>query len=212
MLNHEPIQAHRSLVSLTPLNEPSLASSRPTPTSALAEDVQQGQQAGQAEFQRLLTTAARIKGTPLTADELLDAYRVRFRVGMKHWEAGRFSRDWYSGWCQGFVEAYLQTYGTLVAQATSSQPPTTPLTPLTFRKATILVDAPDEFLNGILCGQACQVDEALDGEPLTVLGLYHDLAEAVTNDLTIPATWLVGFLLGRVDALLRGRKSYPPTW
>jgi hypothetical protein len=85
---------------------------------------------------------------------------------------------------------------------------------VTFRKAMILVDNPDEFHDGILCGQMFHVDEHIaDGKPTTWEGLFQSLADTLrgTHDGT-PKSYLIGFILGHMDALLRDRRTYPDEW
>jgi hypothetical protein len=45
---------------------------------------------------------------------------------------------------------------------------------------------------------------------VTAAGLFQDIADAVTHDAPdMTPTWLVGYFLGGIDALLRDRKTPP---
>src|SRR6266849_5481819 len=71
---------------------------------------------------------------------------------------------------------------------------------VTFRKAMIATNNADGFLMGIECGQACYVEE---DHPVTSKVLVDLCAEVVDNDDDLPEDYLVGFLVGYLDALLR---------
>ena len=67
----------------------------------------------------------------------------------------------------------------------------------------------DGFLTGIECGQACYVEEDY---PITSKVLVDLCAEVVDNVDDLAEDYLIGFLVGYLDALLRARKTYPRGW
>jgi hypothetical protein len=81
-----------------------------------------------------------------------------------------------------------------------------PMVLVTFRKDRLLVSDPEEFHNGIVCGQTALID---GGEPANEKWLFRLFAEGV-SDIELSESWLVGHYLGIADALLRGRKTFPP--
>ncbi|HEY0755679.1 MAG TPA: hypothetical protein VGD98_17105 [Ktedonobacteraceae bacterium] len=74
-----------------------------------------------------------------------------------------------------------------------------------FRQAVLEVDNADDFWAGVVGGQVAVVQEQwpLTGE------LIFELFEDALYDQEFSETWLVGYLLGLSDALLKHRKSYP---
>ena len=82
----------------------------------------------------------------------------------------------------------------------------TPTTLVTFRKGRIQVSDATEFAHGKVCGQAACVD---NGNPAKEKELFRLFADGC-RDIELSESWLVGFFLGLVDALLSGRQSFPP--
>ena len=82
----------------------------------------------------------------------------------------------------------------------------TPTTLVTFRKGHIEVSDATEFAHGKVCGQAACVD---CGAPAKEKELFRLFADGC-RDIELSESWLVGFFLGLVDALLSGRQSFPP--
>ena len=79
------------------------------------------------------------------------------------------------------------------------------VTQVKFRQASIEVDDPGDFWDGVVGGQIAIVEEQ---RPLTS-ALVFELFEDAVRDLEFSETWLAGYLLGLSDALLRHRKIYP---
>jgi len=106
----------------------------------------------------------------------------------------------------------MEARNTLPPDPPASDPPAPPvvLAPVTFRKATLLVDDPDEFRDAVISGQAQYVDETENGKTLTAETLVNTLADVLKDRrYGASAGWTSGFLVGYIDALLRGRKRYP---
>jgi hypothetical protein len=85
------------------------------------------------------------------------------------------------------------------------RPASAALTQVKFRQALIEVDDPADFWAGVVGGQIAALEERL---PLTGAQIF-ELFEDAACDLEFSETWLVGYLLGLSDALLRHRKVYP---
>jgi hypothetical protein len=168
-----------------------------------------GRDAGRVEALQLLDQA-RQNGEPLTEQEVANVYAQQnaFMLRLAEAEEAKHngtSRDWLHGWFQGFVDEFVQAKKHAVA-------PVVTRTVVKFRQALIDVDNAEEFESGIVCGQASQVDE---DSHITAEGILHEFACEINNtdeDDDVPLSFRVGFLLGRVDALLRARKTYPPTY
>ncbi len=91
------------------------------------------------------------------------------------------------------------------AVESETRPASIALTQVKFRQALIEVDDPADFWAGVVGGQIAALEERL---PLTGTRLF-ELFEDAACDLEFSETWLVGYLLGLSDALLRHRKVYP---
>jgi hypothetical protein len=80
-------------------------------------------------------------------------------------------------------------------------------TTVRFRKATIEVGNPNEFLTGIHWGQRAQVE---DEERLTGKHLLQEITSNLTDHpASVTDDWLLGYVIGRVDALLHDRQTCP---
>jgi hypothetical protein len=77
-----------------------------------------------------------------------------------------------------------------------------------FRGALIEVDDSTDFWAGVIGGQVTAVEEQGLLTGTQVFKLFEDAVQ----DLDFSETWLAGYLLGLGDALLRGRKTYPPAY
>jgi hypothetical protein len=74
------------------------------------------------------------------------------------------------------------------------------------RRGRLKVSDAEEFEEGKVCGQAALVGcESPVGEK----ELFRFFAEGV-SDIELSESWLVGFFVGMVDALLQDRKTLPP--
>ena len=79
------------------------------------------------------------------------------------------------------------------------------MTQVTFRQATLEVDDPGDFWDGVVGGKVAAVEAQ---GPLTGTQIF-ELFEDAVRDVEFSETWLAGYLLGLSDALLRHRKIYP---
>lgn len=177
-----------------------------SPTLTPEAEQQAGQQAGRAEARRLLDQAERDKGKALTKGDVRKVYLARFASRMQEYDQGELTRPWFDGWCQGFVSACIQAEDAapdapvpVIATAAVSR------TEVKFRQATLDVDDPKEFFDGVLCGQMCAVDER---KPLTGERLFALFEDAMRDD-EASETWLAGYLLSLADAICRNRKQHP---
>lgn len=212
MLNYAETTCSRTIVPVSPNS-----SQQPLPLlSAEVDERAQGERTGRTEFSHLYEQAAVHKGEPLTTDEINELYGTHFLPQIDAWQEGTCSRTWFNGWGNGFVNEYLHTKQRIAAQTVprEDEPPPQPLlTAVSFRRATILVDDPAVFKDAILSGQDAHVQGMLDGMVVTAAGLFQDIADAVTHDdPNMTPTWLVGYFLGCIDALLRDRKTPPRGW
>jgi hypothetical protein len=192
----------------------SILMSSPALTPEAAQQL--GQDAGMAEAKRLLDQAQQRKGEALNKDEIRKEYAARFNARMKahdqHQPPQPCLDRWFYGWCQGFayeiVKAQHAAPAAPVAIVTVPEPTRTTAK---FRQALIEVDDPEEFQKGVMCGQVSYVDD--DNQPATAQGILQVITHEIENaDQETPIDFQVGFLLGRIDALLHARKTYPLAW
>lgn len=74
-----------------------------------------------------------------------------------------------------------------------------------FRRGRLRVSDAEEFESGKVCGQAALVGcESPVGEK----ELFRFFADGV-SDIELSESWLVGFFVGLIDALLHDRKTIP---
>jgi hypothetical protein len=169
-----------------------------------------GREAGRTEARVLLAQAEQDKGETFTKRDVRQEYGKRFTSHMEQYDRGELPRPWFDGWCQGFVDMCIQA-----ERAAPDEPilveeePLLVRTVVTFRQATIEVDDPDAFFEGILCGQVCAVEET---KPLTGERLFALLEDAMVRDEEASETWLAGYVLGLADAICRKRQRYPRGW
>lgn len=76
------------------------------------------------------------------------------------------------------------------------------------RKACLGVGDVQEFHAGLLCGQATLAGKQGEVSDLELFALFEELL----GDLEKSQTYLVGCLIGMVDALLQARRTLPPEY
>jgi hypothetical protein len=178
----------------------------------------QGDSIGRAEAEALLVQAVQQKGnTPLTAKEIRQhCYYDVMQRQSQEWQQGMVEDDWFEGWCAGFTLTCLDAEkdapdpdGIWKPRATF-QPKPTPenAVAVTFRKATLEVQDPIQFFEGVRRGQRAMIE---DDERPTVTHLFQELAVDIVQHTpkSVTLDWRLGYLLGRADAILRDRHYYP---
>jgi hypothetical protein len=186
-----------------------------TREQAPSRETTQGERDGREEARAMLDEATHQKDRPLCAHEIQHLYGERFLVRRHALSEAERMSGWFTGWCAGFVSVCLAAAHQAPDEGACPPVPqgTLPVS-ARFRRATLLVDDPQQFRRGILRGQMAYVDEQSgSGEDLTDEGIVADIMEiAQARRDGTSKSYLAGFVLGKIDALLRDRVRYPADW
>ena len=174
-----------------------------------------GREAGQADARQVLAQAEQHKGTPLTEREMREATHPLFMARLEEVETSDKPKEWYNGWCCGYIQALLDAERTAVPEPPTSMADLQPDVLLVagsvpIRRAVIETESVDDLRIGIVCGQDSYVDQSYENASIKSHDLACLFAETINSDET--EAFNVGFIVGLVDALLRARKTYPRGW
>jgi hypothetical protein len=190
-----------------------------TPQRQRSASYWQGESIGQADAQVLLAEAKQQKGnTQLTARDIRSRYLDATECRNKEWQEGLVEDDWFEGWHRAVVLACLDAEKNAPDPEGLWKPGAASLrrakreaqhaVAVTFRRATIFVQNPEQFFEGVRFGQRAVIE---DTERPTVAHLFEELAVDLVqhSPKSVSLDWRLGYLLGRTDALLRDRQYYP---